>query len=175
MSTSRWICLSLPLWIGCATPGAVVEKTPISAPLGGYPSAALVMVAADPSATNAAMKVTACRRAFEAKLNASGVFGSVLNEEKQAEAALVIKGAFTDQTQSTLGIEEKHKRILVAVDFIDNKTSGSIGAVDAQGTSDTGSTTRVGGVDTDAFATDLYDRACAAAAEEFGNYVKTKK
>ncbi len=158
----------------CATPGAVIERKPVAKPLGGYASAALVMAAADPSATNAAQKVSACRGAFESKLNAAGVFASVLSEEQQAQVALVVKASFVDQTQSVLGVEEKHKKIQVTVDFIDTADQSTVGSVEVLGTSETGSTTSVGGVDTDAYA-DLYGRACQVAAEQLGNYVKTKK
>lgn len=174
MTLLRWSPLALLALCACATPGAVIEKKPVGKPLGGYASAALVMAAADPSSTNAAQKVSACRTAFEAKLNAAGVFPSVLAEEQQAQAALVVKASFVDQTQSVLGVEEKHKKIQVTVDFIDAADQSTVGSVEVLGTSETGSTTSVGGVDTDAFA-DLYGRACQVAAEQLSNYVKTKK
>ncbi|MBK6686422.1 MAG: hypothetical protein IPG45_18280 [Deltaproteobacteria bacterium] len=175
MSLLRWSPIVVLILSACATPGAI-ERQPVGKPLGSYASAALLMAAADPSATNAAQRVSDCRQAFEVALNAAGVFPSILSEEQQAQGALLLKSSLVDQTNEVLGIKEKAKKIEVTVDFIDTADQNTVGSVMVLGNSEQGgrTTVSVGGVDVES-EPEAYRRACQLAAEQLSDYVKAKK
>jgi hypothetical protein len=133
---------------GCAKPGTVTEKTPVTADLGSYKTATIAVTVAS-GIDKPDVHKSQCALAIEKQLKDRKLFTDVVAEGGD----LVIKVSVdkVDGGGQILGAATSETEVKASVELVDSKQSKTIGAFDATGSSRRNTSTSINGVNTSDF------------------------
>jgi len=162
------------LFVGCVHTGDVTEVSPVTAKLGSYHSVSVTASSAD-GVKNGDQNAATLRSAVQDRLKSDHVFADVVDDPAAAELVLACRITRSDEgSQLARGLSVGgDSEVEVNVDLVD-KDKKKVGQLSVTGNSKKSSSTRIGGVDTDAIA-DTTGRALGAAADQIVGYVKSKQ